>query len=167
MLVAVDMETSKRISSILSSRENLNAAMEHRLKDQAEALTIKGNALDARLNSAQTILDSLESQTIQGDKIIRVIQALQPTEEVVQDCFLRMRKCSTKLQTNLAKYSIQLQLKTPTSIPTTNEELSNIQTKLAKMKQFASRASSEVKLAGQNEVSREKRLLRASFQPRR
>ena len=73
MLVAVNMERSKRIGGILSSRENLNAATERRLKDQAEALTIKGNALDARLNSAQTILDSLESRTTQGDKIIHAI----------------------------------------------------------------------------------------------
>ena len=137
MLVAVDMETSKRISGILSSRENLNAATERRLKDQAEALTIKGNALDAQLNSAQTILDNLKSQTTQGDKIIRAIQALKPTEEVVQDCFLRMRNYSTKLKTNLAKHSIQLQLKTATSIPSTNEELTSIQTQLDKMKHFA------------------------------
>ena len=85
LLVEVDMETSKRISSILSERENLNAATERRLKDQAEALTVKGNALDAQLDSAQSILDSLEQRTTQGDKIIRAIQALQPTEEVVQD----------------------------------------------------------------------------------
>ena len=67
-------------------------AAEGRLKDQAEALTIKGATIDALLELARRILTTLEEQTKQGNKIVCSILALQPTEKVVQSAFSRTKK---------------------------------------------------------------------------
>ena len=79
-----------------------------------------------------------------GDIIIRTITSLQTTEQVVQSAFKRIKKYANKMELNLVA---------PTQLLPSCDDITDIKTKLDKMKQFASTTVDIVRQAGEKQIA--------------
>ena len=143
-LVLADKNQIKKAASAFSKRERLIEEAEARLFDQAQAITIKGTKIDAKLTETTTLLASLEEKMNKGDTIIRTITSLQTTEQVVQGAFKRIKKYANKMELNLAA---------PTQLLPSRDDITDIKTKLDKMKQFARTTVDIVRQAGEKQIA--------------
>ena len=91
-LVLADKNQIKKAARAFSKREKLIEEAEERLLDQAQALTIKGTKIDAKLTETTTLIASLEEKINKGDVIIRTITSLKNIEHVVQSAFQQIKK---------------------------------------------------------------------------
>ena len=143
-LVLAHKDQIKQAASVILKREKLIEVAEARLQDQAEALTIRSTAINAKFTVTQKMLTNIEEHTEKVDVVICSIMSLQTTEKVVQSVFSCMRKYADSLQHNLA---------TPPQAWTVNEDFTAIQTKLAKMEQFANRSMDKVRKVGKHQIA--------------
>ena len=143
-LVLADKNQIKKAASAISKREKLIEEAEERLLNQAQALTIKGIAIDAKLTETQILLANLEDKTEKSDVNIRTTTSLKTTEQVVQSAFSRINKYARKLEHNLAA---------PSQVLPSTDNLNDIKTKLDKMKQFANTSIDVVRKAGEHQIA--------------